>query len=201
MITKSIDYSSQIVQPFGNDDIDQVEIQEEGYITFKHQSILDSIGTKESNNNIKLFLDEILDELSDSGKRDFAHDCLVKIIDAYGFYSLQEDLENVKISSEFSKSVFELLVFLETGVCSDFLSNTIPYMDKSILDDIEQLKVFLNINYKTFLKNFEDIKIGVPSLFYSYFLYAAKKNAIEVVAKLIQKDVLSINAKQIIKGV
>jgi len=201
MSEKSLDfYISDVSEPFGLEEDDQVSSQIEGYIVFRQQSILDTIGEKECETNINLFLDEVLSELTKNGKKDYLQDILGKIVEIYDLRSLYDISNDPSYFSKCGDKVIDLLKFLESDRCTDLIAISMPLIDFSILSKKDQFIDFLNIYYKDFLKGLEKNRFYCPDLFYEFFTYAEKLNAFDVLWKIIQKDKIGLHSKQVTKG-
>jgi len=193
-------YTSKLSDPFINDQISQEELNEEGLELYQYNSVIDSIGTSDSLINIKLFLDDVLSRLDNEKSFIFFEQCFDKINEVYGFTYLDSTKYLFKSDSKFNKHILDLLLFIEGSSLIDMLSECIPYISYDILKSKENLKKYLNINYNVFLKSLFSYKGSLPRLIKSQFKYSAKDDSINSMILLIQKDVLSLHVKQLIKG-
>ena len=163
-------YTSDISEPFGTEVYDGVDVQEEGYIVFKQQSILNSIGTKACEANINLFFDEVIDEMTHIGIHQYSQDCLSKMIEVYNLASLIDIVNNPTYFIKYGDKVFDLLKFLESDRCIELVAKCLPFASLEVLSKKDQFIEFLNINYKDYLKGIEANRFTCPDLFYEFVL-------------------------------
>lgn len=201
MSMKPLDYYvSDLVDQFSEGTSDQADLQEIGYVVYRQQNILQNIGTSESESNIQVFLDEVLEELTVEGKHDFLRDCLAKIVSVYNLHPLESLVEDSRIIREYSYKVVELMLFLESSTVVELLADCIPYVAFTVITEKEKFKKFLNLNYKEFLKSLEANRKYIPDFFYEFFVGCSKDNAISTLIQLVYKDKLAFHSKQITKG-
>ena len=125
---------------------------------------------------------------------------LKQLVEKYNLSYLEILVGNTRIYHDYLDKIFELLVFLEGYRVNDVMANTVPFVSLEVLRQKDDLKEFLKLNYKDFLKGLEEHRGDIPDLFYEQFIYCSKTDGIETLIILLQKDALSIHSKQIIKG-
>ena len=193
-------YTSDIVDPSLNGDLDQEDSKEIGFIVYRQQSILKTIGTPECQVNIKLFFRDVVDELTKEGKVDYARECLRTLIETYNLTYLETILDNTRIDIDYTDKIFELLIFLEGFRLVEVMAHFVPYVSLEVIRSKDKLKEFLKLNYKEFVQNLEDHRSIIPDLFFEQFFYCAKEDGIKTVVMLLQKNALAVHSLQITKG-
>ncbi len=186
-------YTSEFLDPeSGNiDGSDDAFVKERAYTQYRCDLILSSIGSRESANNIDMFLDEIEEDLHDEALFEFYVDVFNRLIEVYKLDILQDYADN-KRTIDYSTSVKNLLVFFEKG----YREFVIDYI-AAIWNDAE-----IVLNYKTvyakllnnwdnyrqlYLENIKHIK-NKSMLALVFFVNAQKDDICYCIMRLIHKD-------------
>ena len=172
-------YVSAFVDPEADDTlVDTFDIRAQGYRQYKCDNILTTIGTPECKNNIRLFLDEIEEELDDDAKKMFYQDVGRKIIEVYGLDVLDDHIGNQK-HLNYNLSIRKLLLWSEINNVS-FLTSILKPIDMKILFNYKKLFEFLNSNFSKFEKVInKEVKKDihkVPYLVKYFFHYGQSTN-------------------------
>jgi len=197
---ESLDESiSHIVDPYGEDSLSQEETQEIGYLIYKQNEIVCTIGTEECKFNIDLFLEEILDNNDFYDSIKFLKRCFNKLNEEYHLGCLEDTISKLFAFQDFRKSIVPLLIFFEKEKGAEIFSECFPYVDINTLREIDSFKKFIELNYENFLKVLnarQDLEMIIKSI----FNFASLDDAIFILWQIVSKDVTGINSSQILKG-
>jgi hypothetical protein len=194
-------YTSELVDPFINDGLTQEDLQEQGYIRYKQDSIKNTIGTDECMVNINLFLDEVLGELSDEGVNQYALECLRQLVFVYNLTHIDTVVNDMSsYSDDYIGDIFTLLKLLEGSDKFDILSKLLPHMSLDVMRTENYLYKLLYIHYSEFVTKLEEDNDIDSKLFKLQFMNCSKIDGINILIKLIQVDPMMINMRQITTG-
>ena len=184
-------YRSHVLDPYADDAVaDQSDITERWNRQYKCDSIVETIGTKQCQINIDLFINEIQVQLDEQSLFEFYYDVFSKINEVYQMGVLDEHRDN-KILTNYSEEVKKLLLFMENKY-------------KNFLVDI--LLPIFDINYKIteqYIKDsFSKLRIGIEKrkktecyLLQYFFTYASLEDRCHCIYQLLLKDMINFNTK------
>jgi hypothetical protein len=201
MKTNDLDlYISDIYDPWGEESISQQDIIENSFFFYQIDNIIDSIGTKDSHHNIDLFFNEFYNKLDDNSKIRFICDCYNKLETEYKLEVIRTDVLLYVILEQIEKYILPLLFFFEKNECIEMFANNFSYVDISVLRNFELFNKYIELNYNDFLNELNKNET-IPLLIRKFFNYSDLSNAILILWKIINKDIIGINSLQIQKGV
>ena len=193
-------YVSGIVNPWREDnDITQEDYIEIGEKQFLMDSIPMSIGTEICKTNIDLHLKDVLDTSTNDEFNVFYNDCLVKLIEVYGLWNL-EDFTKLPLNINRKKEISSLLKFFEQGECSEFIVQMFN-PEHSIFFAVssrEQIIEYLELRYGSFMDSLKNHASLLPQLVYYFFKLSPSENAIFCLLKLITNNKTEITSKYLI---
>lgn len=189
---KLIDYISQVKSPFEEDDVTQEELEWDGYIRYIRDCMIQSIGTNESENLFKLYLDEFKDSCSDEQYSQFLDNCINKIIKRYGMSYLSFIIQQDEIDSLKKET---LIKFIEFKDWLNTFVKCLSQIDIKIYKNDAKLRIFLDSDYDNFVKKLDSFK-HTNELMKNYFNFCDGHEGRNALFNISKRDIASIVLQQ-----
>ena len=194
---KNINQSlSSIVSPFDDDNQEQSELSEIGYIESQKNQILAAIPLKASQRIFSLYFEDLLVELG-KDKDKFIIDCFGRLVQTYSLNVVYDKV----LRENYMVDKIDMVISCIEYICRDeWLDTLIPNMPLISLETIvdkERLYDFLN-------ENVDSIRIKIikaeqiNELIRFEIEYASNEECVNLLFKLIQKDIPGVVSLQLV---
>ena len=187
-------YTSQVPDMFSQDEtIEPEHLLERGHLSYMCDSIINTIGTPECKQNIKLFLDEIEKDSTEESLEQYYKYVFNKLVEVYKMYVLDVFVDGKRDVKDYNKEVRILLEFFELNY-HDFVVKVIGQNENVVQNSLKFYEDLINDFPSIRIRLDEQVKSlsGFPVLF---FRNAAKNDICDTLFKLVCKDPNSILLK------
>lgn len=187
-------YTSQVPDMFSQDEtIEPEHLLELGYLSYKCDSIIESIGTLECKQNIKLFLDEIEKDSSEESLEQYYKYVFSKLIEVYDMYVLDMYCDGKRDVTNYNGEVRILLEFFELNY-QDFVVKVIGQNENIVQNPIKFYTDLVN-DFPTIRDRLDKEGKNLRGFQSLFFRHAAKYDICNTLFKLVRKDPNSILLK------
>ena len=187
-------YISDMVDPWTESDYDQVGLVIDGYYQYRWESILKTIGSSECEQNLRLYGDEVFNDLTEEGLRNFLRDCFDNITEHYGLWTIQYYIANSKVIN-MNSDFIDVLKFFELGSRTNLLIEILQIKDTILINNEQKLNIFLLAEYEKIRAKFVKAK-KTPRLIKEFFdttSVADGINTIKMIVKRYNIQIIKVN--------
>lgn len=193
---KFVEYVSQYKSPFEEEEVDQAELDFDGYMKFHRDSILKSIGSRDSIVQFKIYWNDFYSVCDEDQKKQFIRNCINRIIKKYNMPYLLQLFDIDSLPEEDMKRIIKFILFL----CADdkwisYVSRSISKLDPKYTLSSPQLKIFIDSDYESFTKKIDSYK-SCNELMRNYFRNCSANEGKECLYKIISIDYPGILVSQ-----
>lgn len=195
MDDKLIDYLGVIKSPFDEETEDQVGLEEEAYIRYCRDCILESIGTPRCQIQIDLHWLDTYEVFDDDEKKQFVRDCMIRMVDKYKMEFLPSLINQYNIPAEMSDDQLDLFLTIETDKWIELFAKCFSYFNPDLLNSVDKIKVFISADYDNFVKkltSYQRINVYLKN----YFMYCSGTEGKIVLFNICKKDFSGLVVKQ-----
>jgi hypothetical protein len=185
---ESLEYYVSIpVNPFADDDRDQEDVILAGEFQFQMDSIVETIGTNQCKHNIDLFLEDLYEEMELATLANFYNRCLVKLIEVYDLYLLEQYATNRFYEMHMKNELRRLLHFFEHEGWIDLFAECLPSDKPEVYLKGEPYE-YIELHYKVILDNFKIKKEHISKYVYYQLVMASKSDTTTLITNLIKRN-------------
>jgi len=196
---KTLDqYLSEVVSPFDEVDGNQEDLLKKQYLSYQRDSLLNSIGTKQSRIEFDMHLEELLTSLQPEAYQLFLLDCLDKLTFVYNLDVLKDYIDREGLIQRDTEKIFSLIKYFVYNEWLYNLVSCLPEIDFKIMSDKQKILDFIAAQYLD-IRNKIINKVDVNSLVQFYFNNCDVTSGIKTLFKLIMSDLSGVISVQLIK--
>jgi hypothetical protein len=196
---KTLDqYLSEVVSPFDEVDGNQEDLLKRQYLSYQRDSLLNSIGSKQSRIEFDMHLDELLSSLEPEGYQLFLLDCLDKLTSIYNLDVLKDYIDREGLIQKNREDILVLVKFFTYNEWIYNLAFCLPEIDFKTISDKQKILDLITAQYLD-IQNKIINKDDINSLVRFYFNNCDVTSGIKTLFKLIMSDLPGVISVQLIK--
>lgn len=180
---KNLDqYLSKFVDPYGESEIDQLDLMKDSIELFEIESVLESIGKKDSDITFRVFIKDIVSRLDKPSLDKLLLDCFRRMIKTYKMFVLEDEYSRDDSVGHYNDDILNLIKFMEMNGHLRILPKLVMY-DKItmkprlfITDNVSQIRSRISMDR------------SMPKLFIEFVTYSMTSDLIDCLTQLIEKN-------------